>query len=157
MVEYLLDTNIILRFSNPSDEQHELVTEAVATLLAQGDDCYLTPQVLIEMWVVATRPTNVNGLGWSTEYTREVIDQLLERFPVAEESPLIFPTWLNLVTDNEVKGKRTHDVRIIAVMRASKISYILTLNPKDFSGVSDIVIVHPQDITVSGTESAAPS
>ena len=57
MTIYLLDTNIILRFSNPSDAQHELVTNAVATILANGDECYLAPQVLIEMWVVATRPT----------------------------------------------------------------------------------------------------
>jgi predicted nucleic acid-binding protein len=84
---YLLDTNIILRFCNPSDIQHELVTEAVATLLAQGNECYLTPQVLIEMWVVATRPTDVNGLGWSSAYTRNVIDELCKRFPLAEDGP----------------------------------------------------------------------
>lgn len=145
MAKYLLDTNIILRFTNPSDVQNQLVTEAVATLLSQGNDCYLAPQVLIEMWVVATRPTDVNGLGWSSKYTRKIIDELLERFPVAEEVPQIFPNWLTLVTDNDIKGKRTHDARIIAFMRATKISHILTLNPDDFTGVSDITIVHPRD------------
>lgn len=65
MAKYLLDTNVVLRLSNPSDDQHELVTEAIATLLTQGDEYYLTEQVLIELWVVATRPINVNGLGWS--------------------------------------------------------------------------------------------
>ena len=147
MAQYLLDTNIILRFSNPSDAQHALVTEAVATLLMRGDDCYLAPQVLIELWVVATRPTDVNGLGWSTDYTRQVIDQLLDRFPLVEELPQIFPTWLKLVADNQIKGKRTHDARIIAVMRTAKINHILTLNPNDFSGISDITIVRPQDIS----------
>lgn len=152
MAEYLLDTNVVLRFSNPSDEQHELVTEAVATLLMQADECYLAPQVLIELWVVATRPVDVNGLGWSPEYTRTIIGQLLERFPIVEESPQIFPVWLHLVTENQVKGKRTHDVRIVAIMRASKISHILTLNPKDFSRIADIIIVHPQEIIASGPE-----
>ena len=103
MAQYLLDTNIILRFSNPSDLQHELVTEAVATLLEQGDDCYLSPQVLTEMWVVATRPTNVNGLGWSTGYTRKIIDDLLARFPIVDETPQIFLAWLDLVTQNEIR------------------------------------------------------
>lgn len=145
MATYLLDTNIILRFSNPSDVQHVLVTEAVATLLAQGDECYLAPQVLVEAWVVATRPTGVNGLGWSTAYTREVVDELLKRFPLAEEVPQIFANWLDLVTVNDIKGKRTHDVRIIALMHAAKISHILTLNPSDFADVSDIVVVHPQN------------
>jgi len=54
MTKYLLDTNVVLRLSNPSDDQHELVTEAIATLLTQGNECYLTAQVLIELWVVAT-------------------------------------------------------------------------------------------------------
>ena len=152
MAQYLLDTNIILRFGNPSDLQHELVTEAVATLLEQGDDCYLSPQVLTEMWVVATRPTDVNGLGWSTGYTRKIIDDLLERFPIVDEMPQIFLAWLDLVTQNEIKGKRTHDARVVALMRSAKISHILTLNPGDFSGVSDITVVKPQDIVASAQE-----
>ncbi len=72
MTNYSLDTNIVLRFSNPSDEQHLLVTEAVATLLMHADECYLTAQVLIELWVVATRPIDVNGLGWSVEQTHNI-------------------------------------------------------------------------------------
>jgi predicted nucleic acid-binding protein len=142
----LLDTNIILRFSNPSDVQHELVTNAVAAVLAQGDECYLAPQVLIEMWVVATRPTDVNGLGWSTTYTRNVIDQLMKRFPLAEEVPQLFPTWLDIVSTNRILGKRTHDARIAALMKTSDISHILTLNPNDFANISDITVVHPQNI-----------
>lgn len=146
MIKYLLDTNIVLRISNPSDEQHSLVTEAVAGLLMRADECYLTTQVLIELWVVATRPVNVNGLGWSAEQTRKVIDQLIERFPMAEETPQIFSTWLTLVTDHQIQGKRTHDARIVAAMLASDISHILTLNPTDFSGIPGISVVHPQEI-----------
>ena len=106
MVKYLLDTNVVLRFSNPSDAQHDLAKAVVATLLMQGNECYLTSQVLIELWVVSTRPIDVNGLGWSIEQTRNIIDQLLERFPMAEETLQIFPTWLNVVTENQIKGKR---------------------------------------------------
>ncbi|MBW4461531.1 MAG: type II toxin-antitoxin system VapC family toxin [Nodosilinea sp. WJT8-NPBG4] len=146
MAKYLLDTNIVLRFSNPSDEQHGLVTEAVATLLMQGHECYLTAQVLIELWVVATRPTEVNGLGWSIEQTCQVIDQLIVRFPLVEEGPQILWTWLTLVTGNEIKGKRTHDARIAAVMAVADISHILTLNPSDFAGILGVSTVRPQDI-----------
>jgi predicted nucleic acid-binding protein len=147
---YLLDTNIILRFSNPSDVQHELVTNAVAAILARGDECYLSPQVLIEMWVVATRPTDVNGLGWSTTYIRNVIDQLMQRFPIAEETPQLFPTWLDIVSTNKISGKRTHDARIVALMKTCAISHILTLNPNDFSNIPDITVVHPQTIISEG-------
>lgn len=122
MTKYLLDTNVILRFSNPSDARHALAAEAVATLLMQGHECYLTAQVLIELWVVATRPADVNGLGWSTEKTHDVIEQLLNRFPLAGETTDIFSNWFALVTDNQIKGKRTHDARIVAVMMTSDIS-----------------------------------
>ncbi|MGB3789906.1 MAG: PIN domain-containing protein [Phormidesmis sp.] len=146
MARYLLDTNVVLRFSNPSDSRHSLVVDAVTALLVEGAECYLTAQVLIELWVVATRPRNVNGLGWSVEQTSDAITQLLDRFPMADETSQIFRTWLDIVTDNQVKGKRTHDARIIAVMLASNISHILTLNPSDFSSISDIAVVHPQSV-----------
>lgn len=143
MVKYLLDTNIVLRFSNPSDEKHGLVTETVATLLMQGNECYLTAQVLIELWVVATRPIEVNGLGWSIEQTGEVIDQLIGQFPLVEEGPQILRAWLALVTESKIKGKRTHDARIAAVMAVADISHILTLNPTDFAGIPGISTVSP--------------
>jgi len=65
MTRYLLDTNVVMRFCNPSDIQHQLATNAISRLLMQSDECSLVAQVVIEFWVVATRPTQVNGLGWS--------------------------------------------------------------------------------------------
>jgi predicted nucleic acid-binding protein len=100
MTRYLLDTNVVMRFCNPSDVQHQLATDTISRLLMQSDECLLVTQVIIEFWVVATRPTQVNGLGWTVEQTRSTIDQLLDRFPFLEESPQIFPNWLNLVTTN---------------------------------------------------------
>jgi predicted nucleic acid-binding protein len=146
MTRYLLDTNVVMRFCNPSDVQHDLATDAISRLLMQSDECLLVTQVIIEFWVVATRPTQVNGLGWTAEQTRSTIDQLLDRFPFLEESPQIFPNWLNLVTANRVMGKRTHDARIIAAMLASGITHLLTFNPSDFAGISSITIIHPQDL-----------
>jgi predicted nucleic acid-binding protein len=149
MPKYLLDTNILLRLSHPADAQNPIVTTAVATLLNQGDECYLAAQVLVELWAVATRPTDVNGLGWSPAQIRSAIEQLLEQFPLAEDHPQVFPTWLDLVTKHQIQGKRTHDIRIVAVMLSADIRHILTLNPKDFSGISEITIVHPQTIVAS--------
>lgn len=146
MTRYLLDTNIVMRLCNCSDLQHQLATNAVSRLLMQSDECFLATQVIIEFWVVATRPTEVNGLGWSVEQTRSMIDQLLARFPVLAESRQIFTNWLNLVTTNRVMGKRTHDVRLVAAMLANEITHLLTFNPSDFAGISSITITHPQDL-----------
>ena len=152
MPKYLLDTNIVLRLSNPTDAQHELVAAAISTLLKQSNECCLVAQVLIEMWTVATRPTKVNGMGWSADETRSKINQLLNRFPIVEESSQILSTWLSLVTENKILGKHTHDARLVALMQATNISHILTLNPKDFVGFSMIATVHPKEIVEAGTK-----
>lgn len=152
MTRYLLDTNVVMRFCNPSDIQHQLATNAISRLLMQSDECSLVAQVVIEFWVVATGPTQVNGLGWSIEQTRSTIDQLLDRFPLLEETPQIFPNWLNLVTTNKVMGKRTHDARIVAAMLANGITHLLTFNPSDFAGISSITVIHPQDLTPVDTD-----
>ena len=149
MAKYLLDTNVLLRLVNSSDRQHPQVSEAVAFLLERGDECWLTSQVLVEFWVVATRPPNANGLGWSVERSREEIVQLLEQFPLKSETEHIFPAWLKLVADNQIKGKRTHDARIAAVAMSSDISHILTLNPKDFSGLAGVETVSPEKVADS--------
>jgi predicted nucleic acid-binding protein len=148
MTRYLLDTNVVLRFCNPSDVQYNLATDAISRLLTQGDECFLTAQVLVELWVVATRPVEVNGLGWAVEETRSTIDQLLNRFPLLEESSQIFPNWLELVTLNRVMGKRTHDVRIVAVMLVQGVTHLLTFNSSDFIASSGITIVRPQDLVI---------
>jgi len=91
-------------------------------------------------------------LGWTTEQTRSTIDQFLDRFPLLEESPQVFPNWLNLVTAGKVMGKRTHDARIIAAMLANGITHLLTFNPSDFIGMSTITIIHPQDLAPFAVE-----
>ena len=63
MTKYLLDTNILLRASDRSSSRYDLAVNSVASLIIQGHECIITPQILIEFWVVATRPIEVNGLG----------------------------------------------------------------------------------------------
>lgn len=146
MTKYLLDTNILLRASDPTSPSYSLAVNAVASLIAQGHECAITPQVLIEFWVVATRPVEVNGLGWTPQRTEIEINQLLSQFSLIEETPDIFPNWLQLVTAYQVIGKRTHDIRLVAVMKANDITHILTLNPQDFANVPDVNTLHPNDI-----------
>ncbi len=146
MTQYLLDTNIILRASDPDSDHYSLVVDAVFELLSRGDQCLLTPQVLIEFWAVATRPMDVNGFGWSSEQTQAQIDQLLSEFSLLPDNAEIFTYWQQLVTAHNIKGKRTHDIRLMAVMKAHDIECLLTLNPKDFLSKEGIHITHPDHI-----------
>jgi predicted nucleic acid-binding protein len=145
VTKYLLDTNILLRASDRASPRYSLAVNSVASLIAQGHECVITPQVLIEFWVVATRPIDVNGLGWSVERTESKINQLISQFTLVEETEAIFPQWLDLVTRYQIKGKRTHDARLMAMAITSSITHILTFNPKDFTKIKEITIVHPDD------------
>jgi predicted nucleic acid-binding protein len=62
MTRYLLDTNILVRASDDQAADYAVAIDAVAQLLSQGNDCVIAPQVLIEFWVVATRPIDVNAI-----------------------------------------------------------------------------------------------
>lgn len=146
MSAYLLDTNILLRMCDGNASTHLLAGEATAQLLRQEHQVYLTSQNLIEFWVVATRPHEVNGLGWDLEKTNHEVVQILAQFPLLEDNSKIFEYWLNIVTTNQLKGKRVHDARLVAVMLAHGITHLLTFNPKDFKDIAGIIVMHPQTV-----------
>jgi hypothetical protein len=97
--------------------------------------------------VVATRPTDVNGLGWSPAFTRTSIDGFLGQFRLLAETRDAFDQWLALVTTEKVAGKRAHDVRIAAVMLASGVTELVTLNTDDFQKIPGLVVQHPATVT----------
>ena len=146
MTQYLLDTNILLRGSDPNSPSYSLVMNSINKLIEEGKQCLITPQVLIEFWVVATRPLEVNGLGWTPKKTQEEISIILSQFSLLEDNPNIFTIWFKLVKNYNIQGKRTHDIRLLAVMIVYNIPYLLTFNPRDFISIPNITIIHPQDI-----------
>lgn len=146
MARHLLDTNIVLRLCNTLDERHSLAVSAVAQLIRQSDECVLATQVLAEFWVVATRPIEVNGLGFSSIQTRKLIEPLLKKFTLLEDTSKSFTIWLDLVTEQNVLGKRAHDIRLAATLLAHGITHLVTFNPKDFEGIAGITVVVPQNL-----------
>jgi predicted nucleic acid-binding protein len=146
MTHYLLDTNILLRSRDVTSPDYILVEKTIRYLISNSHRCFITSQVLIEFWVVATRPIAVNGLGWTPEEAERAMQMLINQFDWLEETPDIFHIWFSLVTNYKISGKRSHDLRIQAVMLAHNISHILTLNPQDFVAVEGITIIHPNSI-----------
>jgi predicted nucleic acid-binding protein len=142
----LLDTNILLRFCNPTSPRHAEVERAVSRLRLRGDLPSITTQNIIEFWAVATRPLDVNGLDWSVQKTANEIDQLLNTFPLLKDSPDILPHWLTLVKAGDSKGKKAHDARLVAAMQAHGVFHLLTFNTEDFKDYPNITLLHPNDV-----------
>ena len=64
----LLDTNLLVRMTRPSDPHCSVARAAIQTLRGRGERLIIVPQNLYEFWAVATRPVGAppaggNGLG----------------------------------------------------------------------------------------------
>ena len=82
MASYLADTNLLLRLADPASPQHPVAADALAKLIGEGNEVYLTQQNFIEFWAVATRPVEANGFGWTSGRTAKEVADLQARFPL---------------------------------------------------------------------------
>lgn len=130
-----LDTSILLRVANPDDARHDLAVRALVRLRAEGARLVVVPQALAEFWVVATRPTDVNGLGASASAAEAEMERLLGFFDLVPEPVDAFALWRRLVVETPVIGRRAHDARLAASYVAAGCDRLITLNPRDFAGL----------------------
>jgi predicted nucleic acid-binding protein len=142
MSKVLLDTNVVLRLLADTDPRHELASGAVADALRAGHEVYVAPQVVMEAWVVLTRPIAVNGFAWAPAAARDALTGVLAQFVLAVESPDVFEEWWRIVATG-VSGKRTHDARLAALMGVHGIEYVLTFNRDDFLGFVGVKAIVP--------------
>jgi predicted nucleic acid-binding protein len=141
----LLDTNILLHLSNTRAPEHRGAKAAVARLLSGDERLVVAAQVLFEFWSVATRPVAANGLGWSVARAQAEVDAIRSRFRVLDEPPAVVDLWLDIVVAHNLKGKRIHDAHLLATMKASGVSRLLTCNAADFPAEADFSILTPDD------------
>ena len=87
----LLDTNILTRVAQPAHPSHREAVNAVDTLRGRGEDLCVLPQILIEFWVVATRPLSVNGLEMNTAQVEVELARIKSLFRLLPDTPAIFP------------------------------------------------------------------
>src|SRR5687768_12504308 len=120
---------------------------SVARLRLSGNHLVVAPQTLVEFWAVATRPVEANGFGWDSVRTADECREFLKHFPLLEDRPAVFTEWMNLVERNGIRGRRTFDARLVAVMQVHGVSRMVTFNTEDFLGFTGIQIVDPRTIT----------
>ena len=133
---YLIDTTILARLANATDAQHAVAARAVLELHRSGEVLHLTPQVLIELRNVATRPVMANGLGLSTADTETQASTFEARFPLLADTSDIYPAWKVLVGALGVIGKQVHDARLVAVCHVYGVTHLLTFNVAHFARMS---------------------
>ena len=155
-MKILLDTNVLLRLADAGRDAHADANDAVDWLAANGYEPVLVPQNLYEYWAFATRPVENNGLGMTPPQVDQAISQWLALFRLLLDERGIFKLWRELVAVHEVKGKTSHDARLVAAMQRHEVAHLLTFNRQDFLRFTRITTVTPHDI-LSGVLSAQAS
>jgi len=142
-VDVLVDTNLILRRIHRAHPQHRAAREAILRLTEDGNRICVASQNLVEVWVVATRPLESNGLGLTPSQAERVLARVESSVFRLPESDDVYREWRRLVVAHGVSGKKTHDARIVAAMLVHGLKHVLTFNASDFSRYSTIVVLDP--------------
>jgi len=145
-MSYVLDSNILLRMAQPAHSMHAEATRATAALLRQGQLIHVIPQTLYEFWSVATREVQFNGLGLSIPDAHAELARIKNLFLFLPDSPAIYPEWERLITQHSVRGRDSHDARIVAAMNVHSITHLLTFNKDDFKRFSAIQVLSPSEV-----------
>jgi predicted nucleic acid-binding protein len=145
-MSYLVDTNVLLRSTQPHHPMHTDAVAATVKLKQSGESLCITPQNLIEFWAVATRPVSANGLGLSVVDAAKELERLKRLFIFLRDNPAIYTRWESLVIQHQVIGKPSHDARLVAAMMVHKLTHILTFNISDFKRFSNITAVDPASV-----------
>jgi predicted nucleic acid-binding protein len=139
----LIDTNILLRSTQPHDSYFLAAESAVSVLGLAEEPMVITVQNLIEFWAVATRAMKSNGLGLSLPTATREIANFKDMFRILPESDQILHEWEDLVKRYGVSGKNAHDARLVAAMNVNGIDKILTFNTSDFTRFQEIQVLDP--------------
>lgn len=145
-MNYLLDTNILLRFAEDTHSHHQLAVDAVNVLLRSDHELAVTPQVIYEYWVVATRPKTQNGLGMTISDSDAAIEKWLKIASFLPDHQNVFQLWKDLVTQHHVLGKSAHDARLAATAIYYECDGIVTFNAADFQRFAPLQILTPEQV-----------
>lgn len=147
-MNYLVDTNILIRLVDRTQPLHPITRTAVRKLKASGHTLQITAQNCIEFWNVATRPKQRNGCGWTLSEAEKSLRVIEWLFPMLPDSPDTYAQWRQLVIQFRVSGVQVHDARLAAAMRVNSITNILTFNTADFKRYAPLGIIAVDPTTI---------
>ncbi len=102
----LVDTNVLIRLFQPSNPSSPIAASAIHELKKHDFEVVMVPQILYELWVVATRTVTLNGFGMSVSDTSLLQEKCMQQFRLLRDERGIFDHWSQIVSSNQVIGKR---------------------------------------------------
>ncbi len=135
-----LDTNILVYLVDEENEFHPAVKEIFENTLKEEYEIWISRQILREYAVVISRKELVE----KPLRARQVTDDIArweQSFNVIDETQEVTDNLKYLILNYNVKGKRIHDVNIVASMMTRSIPLLFTFNVKDFKAFKEIQLL----------------
>jgi predicted nucleic acid-binding protein len=145
-MDFLVDSNILLRLSDPVSPQYQLAFDSMMKLRGRGNHLCVVPQNIYEFWSAATRPVSANGLGLSLAEVQQEVAAIKSSFDLLDEPTTVFSEWEKFVRIHAVIGKNAHDTHLVAAMTVHNITHLLTFNKQDFQRFTNITAMTPADV-----------
>lgn len=142
-VPILVDANVLVRLRDADSPEHANCMALYRAAANRQFDLRVCAQVLIEFWVVVTRPRAANGMGLLPIDADRDLRDFLTVFPVLSEPSDVLGRWHELVVQHGVVGKPAHDARLVALMDTHAVREVLTLNVADFSRYRQVTAITP--------------
>jgi predicted nucleic acid-binding protein len=125
----LVDANILLEATDEKRPYHHAAKE----LIESHPSLVMSAQVVREYLVVATQPTEVNGLSMSLSGALANLREFRRAIPLLPESKPLLPSLLRLLAAVPCTGTRIHDAHIVASAMVHRVKTIVSLDTDDFA------------------------
>lgn len=135
-----IDTNVLLTATDASRSDHAAALSFLEASLEGRQRLFASGQILREYLVVATRPTEVNGLGLNPSEALENVQEFQNCVQRLDENADVTMQLFTLIQTHQLKGKRIHDANVVATMRAHGLVRLRTSNAGDFAPFKGIKV-----------------
>lgn len=137
-----VDTNVLVYAYVAEAPWHTEAETALAAHETAGAVLWLSRQVFREYLVSLTRPQQF-PIPPDLATVMAQVQQFPQRFQVANEGPEVTARLLTLLTEVPTRGRRIHDVNIVATMVVYGVRRLLTHNTADFARFTRLIEVIP--------------
>lgn len=139
---FILDTNVLVSSTASRRKLHEVAQNVVQWPILGKHAC-VSGQILREYLVVATRPSESNGLGLTPAEAVANVSAFRSLMPCLEENEEVQERLAELVLTHECRGVVIHDANVVATALAHGVPAIVTENWEDFRRFDQLVEVVP--------------
>ena len=145
-----VDTNVFLTATDASRPRHRDAMRLFDEAYAQGVHLAVSGQIFREYLVVATRPSEANGLGLNVGDAIANVNEFLRLTHSYDETEEVARRLRHLAVTYSLHGKVLHDANVVATMTANGISVLVTQNLGDFVRFDEIQAVALEDVSLGG-------